>query len=383
MTAADRSTIKIAGPLTSSAFSLIGGAFSPKMLSPEAFMSVFARAAGSVALGALLLSATPRAQAPATPHKNLMVVVSKGLPGVVLFDADTDEEICRQTMKPAPHEAAFSHDGRTLYVPVYSPVNIGQPGPDEHEIHFISTADCSIQATLDTGDYKRPHFPEEGPSGTLYVTSELKESILLIDPKTRKITGTLPTGSMSTHFFAMTKDEKKLFTSNVSAATVSVIDIPNRKLITTVSTGSGNQRMTVSPDDKWFVTSVGQGRKISFFRTSDYQLDFDITLDGSPFVARFSPDGKSIYNMGNAPRGATPPGIRVWKADVASKQVVATSSESLGNGTGGIQVSPVNGRVYLTAYSGQVSVLDPDTLKVVKQFPVPMTPDGLFFGSVK
>jgi len=43
----------------------------------------------------------------------------------------------------------------------------------------------------------------------------------------------------------------------------------------------------------------------------------------------------------------------------------------------------VNGRVYLTAYSGQVSVLDPNTLKVVKQFPVPMTPDGLFFGSVK
>ena len=46
-------------------------------------------------------------------------------------------------------------------------------------------------------------------------------------------------------------------------------------------------------------------------------------------------------------------------------------------------MSPVNGRVYITAYSGQVSVLDPDTLKVVKQFPVPATPDGLFFGTVK
>jgi len=347
-------------------------------------MSSCIRGAAAAAIAALALSAVTIAQAPAAkPHKNLLVVVSKGLPGIVLYDADTDQEICRQTMAPAPHEAAFSRDGRTLYVPVYSPANIGQPGPDEHEIHFLSTADCSIQATLDTGDYKRPHFPEEGPDGLLYVTAELKESILQIDPKTRKIVATLPTGSMSTHFFAMTRDGKKLFTSNVGAATVSVIDVPDRKLVTQVSTGSGNQRMTVSPDDKWFVTSVGQTRKMAFFRTADSQLDFEVELEGSPFVARFSPDGKSVYNMGNAPRGAAPAGIRVWKVDVASKQVVATSTEMLGQGTGGIQISPVNGRVYLTAYSGQVSELDPDTLKIVKQFPTPMTPDGLFFGSMK
>jgi DNA-binding beta-propeller fold protein YncE len=312
-----------------------------------------------------------------------MVVVSKGLPGIVLYDADSDKEICRATMTPAPHEAAFSHDGRTLFVPVYSPANIGQPGPDEHTIHFVRTSDCSIEYSLDTGVYKRPHFPEQGPSGLLYVTAELKQSILIIDPKTHAIVGTLPTGSTSTHFFAMTRDEKKLFTSNVGAATVSVIDVPSRTLVSTVSTGARNQRMTVSPDDRWFVTSIGQARKVAFFRTSDYQRDFDVDVDGGPFVARFSPDGKALYDMGNAPRGATPAGIRVWKIDVASRTVVATSSEPLGNGTGGIQVSPVNGRVYITAYSGQVTELDPNTLKIVKQFDTAMTPDGLFFGTVR
>ena len=88
--------------------------------------------------------------------------------------------------------------------------------------------------------------------------------------------------------------------------------------------------MTVSPDDKWFVTNIGNTRKMAFYRTSDYQLDFDVELEGTPFVARFSPDGKAVYNMGNAPRGATPGGIRVWKVDVATKKVVATSSDNLG-----------------------------------------------------
>jgi YVTN family beta-propeller protein len=249
----------------------------------SSFIRVSIIAAAAVA-GWSAVTAGQSAAPAARQRPHLMAVVSKGLPGVVLFDADTDEEICRATMAPAPHEAAFSRDGRTLYVPVYSPANIGQRGPDEHTIHFMRTSDCQIEATLDTADYKRPHFPEEGPSGMLYVTAELKESILVIDPKARKVVGTMLTGSTATHFFAMTRDGKKMVTR---------------------------------------------------------------------------------------------------KVDVASKQVVATSSEALGTGTGGIQVSPFNGRVYITAYSGQVSVLDPDTLKVVKQFPVPATPDGLFFGAVR
>lgn len=328
-----------------------------------------------------LLAAMPGAfaQAQTAQPKHLMVVVSKGLPGIILYDADTDREICKAKMGVSPHEAAFSRDGAMLYVPVYGSANVGQAGTDEHMLHFVSTANCEIVHSMDTGEYKRPHYLYEAPSGLLYLTAELKESILIIDPKKHEIVGTIPTGSATTHFFAMTKDEKKMFTSNVMARTLSVLDIPGRKLIKTVDTGTGNQRMTVSPDDRWFVTSLGQDRKVAFYRTSDYELDFAVEVDGSPFVARFSPDGKFLYNMGNAPRGAQPAGIRVWKIDMATKQVAAVSSEALGTGTGSLVINPYNGKVYLTAYSNQVSVLDPDTLKVVKQFATEPTPDGMFF----
>jgi DNA-binding beta-propeller fold protein YncE len=323
------------------------------------------------------------AAAAATPRV-LLAVVSKGLPGVTLYDAATDRKLCEARMDVAPHEAAFSRDGRMLYVPIYSSANIGQPGPDGHSIVFMRTADCGIEATLDTGKIKRPHYVEVGPrSGLLYVTAEQKHSILIVDPKTRAITGTLPTGSDKTHFFAMTPDEKRIFTSNVSDGTVSVLDIPGGKLIGTVDARPSNQRMTVSPDGRWFVTSLWQSGRIAVYRTQDQQLDFDIAIDGSPFVARFSPDGRSLYNMGMPPRGSGPGGIRVWRIDVATRQIVATSTDDLGSGTGGIQVNPVNGLLYLTAYSGQVSVLDPATLKLVRQFPAADTPDGLFFGRVR
>jgi DNA-binding beta-propeller fold protein YncE len=328
-------------------------------------------------------AATPGSTLQAMPAtaEVLLAVVSKTLPGVTIYDAATDRQVCQVMMDVAPHEAAFSRDGRTLYVPVYSSANVGQPGPDGHTINFVRTSDCSIEWAMDTGEYKRPHFIEQGRSGLLYVTAELKQSILVVDPRQRAIVATIPTGSSFTHFFAITHDERRLFTSNVSDATLSVLDIPGRKLLATVNTGASNQRMTVSPDDRWFVTSLWQAGKVAFYRTADLQLDFTVAIDGGPFVARFSPDGKYVYNMGNAPRDSQPAGIRVWKIDVATRQVVATSTESLGTGTGGIQINPVNGQVYLTAYSGQGYVLDPVTLRLVRTFAATDTPDGLFFSS--
>lgn len=316
----------------------------------------------------------------ATPQA-MFVVVNKGLPGVTLYDATTNQQLCQARMDPAPHEAAFSEDGRLLYVPIYSSANIGQPGPDGHAIHFMRTADCSIETTLDTGDFKRPHYIEQGPNGLLYVTAEMNEAILVVDPAQPAIVDTLPTGSLNTHFFAMTSDGGRLFTSNVSDRTLSVIDVPGKQLLSTIDAGATNQRMTVSPDDRWFVTSLWQEQKIAFYRVDDQQLDFIVDIDGGPFVSRFSPDSKYLYNMGMAPGGRAA-GLRVWKIDVNTQEIVATSSDmALGAGTGSLQVNPVNGQIYLTAYSGVVSVLDPDTLELLQQFDTADTPDGLFFWS--
>ncbi len=330
----------------------------------------------AIVAAALLQScATPQASEPPAAQ---LAVVSKGLPGVTLYDAATDRQLCQAKMDVAPHEAAFSADGRTLYVPIYSSANLGQPGPDGNAINFMRTADCSIEFTLHTGEFKRPHYIEVGAGGLLYVTAEMKQSILIVDPKARAIIGTIPTGSSNTHFFAKTRDDRRIFTSNVGDRTLSVLDVPGRKLLATVDAGASNQRMTLSPDETWFVTSLWQSKKIAFYRTRDHQLDFTVDIDGAPFVARFSPDGKSLYNMGMAP-GAQPAGIRVWKVDVASRQVVAASGDALGFGTVGLQVNPVNGQVYLTAYSGAVYVLDPATLRLLRQFPAADTPDGIFF----
>jgi DNA-binding beta-propeller fold protein YncE len=312
-------------------------------------------------------------------HTHLMAIVSKGLPGVVIYDADTEQVVCKATTGVAPHEAAFSRDGRMVYVPVYGSTAVGAAGTNEHVLHFIRTSDCHDMKALDTGDNKRPHGIAVGNGGTIYLTAEVAKSLLLIDPKTQEIVGKIPTGSEFSHMIAVMPDEKTIFVSNVGSKTISVLDVPDQKLAQEIPTPTTNQRMTLSPDFKWFVTNYGPLHQVAFYRTADHQLDFTIPIDGDPFVARFSKDGRYLYDAGH-PNGK----ITVWKIDVASRKVVATSNADLGSATGSLEISPFTGTIYVTDNeTSRLTELDPETLAVKKQVGTEKTPDCIIFASVK
>ncbi len=316
-----------------------------------------------------------------------MIVVEKGLPGATIYDADTDQPVCdAKAGAMSPHEAAFSLDGRTAYIPLYGSTNIGVPGTNEHVVEFFRTSDCKKIASLDTGTYLRPHGLWVGRSGTLYVTSELAQSILLIDPRKPKIIATIPSGSPWTHMLAVTADEKQAFASNTRSKTISILDIPDRKIVSTIDTTSANHRMTISPDGKWFVTNLEEG-KVSFYRISDDSLAFSIPVDGWAFVGKFGSHG-FYYLMGsgsphsNKAWGTGP--VRVWKIDPKTRKVLASATDDLGSGTGSLAINPFNHEIYVSAMvNNQIDVIDPATLKVLERLPTKQTPDCIEFTAVR
>ena len=55
-----------------------------------------------------------------------------------------------------------------------------------------------------------------GPrDGLLYVTTELDNSVTVIDPQALKVVGTVPTGQSESHMPAITRDGRRGYTSNV------------------------------------------------------------------------------------------------------------------------------------------------------------------------
>ncbi|MFL6449314.1 MAG: hypothetical protein ACJ746_16780 [Bryobacteraceae bacterium] len=311
--------------------------------------------------------------------KRLFFVVCKDLPGITIYDADTHERVA-QAVTPGtinPHEGAFSRDGRSVYVPMYGTSGVGKPGEHGHTLHVFDTLTGAETASLDTGEYRRPHCVTVGEqTGTVYVSAELAESLILIDPTQPAIVGAIPTASDTSHMFALTRDERKAYVSNVRSKSVSVLDIKNRRLEANIPTEGENQRMTLSPDERWFVTNLGPARKIAFYRTADNERDFTIPVDGTPFVAKFSRDGKFLYGAGFA----GPRKLATWKIDVAKREIVASLAEGLGEDPGSLEVNPFTGTVYVSDQpTNAVHQIDPDTWNVTGTIRTEKTPDAMGF----
>lgn len=73
-------------------------------------------------------------------------------------------------------------------MPIYGSSGIGDPGIDGHQLLVIDLVSRKITQVLDFGHGVRPHLAVLDPtSGLLYITTELDNSVTLIDPNAGNI----------------------------------------------------------------------------------------------------------------------------------------------------------------------------------------------------
>src|SRR5579864_5040680 len=126
----------------------------------------------------------------------VLLVVNKGDETLGIVDPRMGQQIATVAEGGTTgHEVIASKDGKTAYVPIYGNSGVGKPGTDGTKMAVIDLASRKVTSTVDFGKGVRPHCPLIGPkNGLLYVTTELEQSISILDPKTLKIVGSVPTG---------------------------------------------------------------------------------------------------------------------------------------------------------------------------------------------
>lgn len=193
------------------------------------------------------------------------------------------------------HEVIASPDGRFAYVPIYGNSGVGKPGTDGTKLVVIDIASQKVTGTLDFGHGIRPHMPLFGPKdGLLYVTTELDQTVSLIDPKTLKIVGTIPTGQPESHMLALSHDGRRGYTANVGPGTVSVLDIPARKTLTVIPISKTTQRIAITPDDKWVFTADQIKPQLAAIDTATNKIAHWVPLDGIAYGTAPTLDGRYL-----------------------------------------------------------------------------------------
>ncbi len=191
------------------------------------------------------------------------------------------------------HEVIASPDGKTAYVPIYGNSGVGQPGTDGQTLDVIDLASRKVVGRIDFGQGVRPHCPQIGPKdGLLYVTTELDQSVSVIDPKTLKIVGSIPTGQRESHMLAISPDGKRGYTANVGPGTISVLDMEHRKTLSVIPVAGTIQRISVATDGKMIFTSDQTKPQLAVLDAESGKVKTWIPLPGLGYGTATTPDGR-------------------------------------------------------------------------------------------
>ena len=223
-----------------------------------------------------------------------LLVANKGDHALGIIDIASGKQIATVAEGGVTgHEVIASPDGKTAYVPIYGDSGVGKPGSDGQVMAVIDLAGRKVVKTFDFGKALRPHCPLIGPkNGLLYVTTELDNSITILDPKTLKVVGTVPTGQPESHMLVISHDGRRGYTANVGPGTVSVLDLEKRKTLAVIPISPQTQRISISMDDKQVFTSDQTQPRLAVINTATNKIDNWIALPGTGYGTAPTPDGK-------------------------------------------------------------------------------------------
>jgi YVTN family beta-propeller protein len=244
--------------------------------------------------GTLLLLGGMVANSAAPSARGLLLVANKGDHTLGIVDPDAGRQLAVVPEDGVTgHEVAASPDGKTAFVPIYGNSGVGAPGTDGRSIAVIDVATRRLVRTLDLGKPLRPHCAMFGPkNGLLYVTTELADSITVIDPHSLAVIASVPTGQAESHMLAITHDGRRAYTSNVHVGTVSAIDLETGKVIAIIPISKHAQRIALSPDDRWAFTADQTAPRLAVIDTATNQIHTWITLPALAYGTGATRDGR-------------------------------------------------------------------------------------------
>jgi YVTN family beta-propeller protein len=245
-------------------------------------------------LGCVALLTASGASPAGSISRGFLLVANKGDRTLGIVDPKSGTQIATVAEGGnTGHEVIASPDGRTAYVPIYGDSGVGKPGSDGSNLVVIDIASRKVIGNIDFGHGVRPHCPMFGPKdGLLYVSTELENSITVIDPHSLKIVGSIPTGRPESHMFALSHDGRYGYTTNVGSGTVSVLDIEGRKTIEVIQVAPVVQRISLSINSALAFTSDQTKPQLAVIDTVTRKVKSWIPLAATGYGTAATPDGQ-------------------------------------------------------------------------------------------
>src|SRR5688572_23832647 len=262
-----------------------------------------------------------------------------------------------------PHDFVLTPDRKTAYVPLYGDGIFNRNPNPGHEVVIVDMDSAKVVGSIDTSPYRAPHGIQIGPDGMIYVASDLDRKLLVLDPKTRKMTKAIDTEG-TTHWIGILPNGTKIYATNKNDPFVTVVDLKTLTVASKISVPGGTEGIAVSPDGKRVIVMARTEPGLVVIDPAKDTIVDRIALQSqktSAYKAYVMPDGKRLLtmNLGSSV-------INIFNAaDLRGPQRTAV----VGKDPMGFAFS-ADGKTALSANHGDgtVSVIDLEKGQVVQKF---------------
>ncbi len=328
------------------------------------------------------------AGSPALADTPYLLVLNKSDHTCWQINAETGKKIASYSTGRGPHEVAVSPDGKWGIVTNYGVQTAG------HTLTLLNLEQREVAGTIDIAPYTRPHgiawFQD---SRRVIVTSETKQSVVIIDVHRQKRLRALPTDQQLSHMVALHPTDTLAYATNIGSGSVSVLNLKQDSAsqpARIIKTGRGTEGVELIPGRNQLWVSDRASGTISIIDLDGNNLLDTLKSPGFPIRLAASADNQWI--------GAThaeSSEVAVFDPDSRSEvkrlklnfQAGGTDKERfIGNRFGdgavpiGLTFSDDGKTLFVSASKAdQVAVIDTDTWEVVRAISTGTEPDGISF----
>lgn len=241
----------------------------------------------------------------------IMIAVDKVGNKIRFYDAEIREMKVLDGPEPCVHELALAPDRRRAFIPLYgSGIYNNNPVPN-NKVLVIDLARQEVADLIDLGEYVAPHGMAASGDGKLWVTCDIPNKLLCVDPERRQIEAVYDNPAKGGHIVELLPDGSKLYVS-AKEGPLGVFDLTACRFTATVplaapgvssGNGSGSEGLTSSRDSTRVIVCDNDTTAL---RVIDTGTDREVArVQLQPFVftnrkrsrmakAQFSRDGKYL-----------------------------------------------------------------------------------------
>jgi YVTN family beta-propeller protein len=213
------------------------------------------------------------AHAAFTPDGRRVYVSNMLSNDVSVIDVHARRVVATVSVQPAlqPHALAITPDGRQVWVPC------GLGGG----IWVIDTRTNKVTRQIMTGGF--PHSVTFSPDGrTVYMTDATPGAsrLFVLDRTTGAIRARIPIGTGSAMVVA-SGDGRRVYVTGQSGSVLTVIDAATRRVVTRVPVGRGPHGLAFTPDGRLLYVAVNDAHHVAVVDTTTDQVVATVPLPGT------------------------------------------------------------------------------------------------------